>query len=127
MTATVVGAEVGVPLAAIRNLVSAGGSTLEIILNLSEGNKSDATQTAGFMILGEVANAIVNKFLPGSDLGSKIIKQNVQLKVMGTQRVTEYIQEDKINNDKYSFWSNMYCIWTFLSNKFNMEKKKEKY
>ena len=50
LTLTGVGAEIGVPLAALGNLVSAGGSALEIILNLSEGNKSDAAQTAGFMI-----------------------------------------------------------------------------
>ncbi|WP_322970751.1 DUF6443 domain-containing protein [Faecalibacter sp. LW9] len=104
LTLTGVGAEIGVPLAALGNLVSAGGSALEIILNLSEGNKSDAAQTAGFMILDKTIEKIFNKVLPGAgksikssefNLGTEIITQGASLKTMGTQRALEYSQEEK--------------------------------
>jgi RHS repeat-associated protein len=108
-TASVIGAEVGIPMAIVGNAASTIGSGLEFIQNISNKNFGKAGQNASMYILGEAANVAIDKLVPGPtpkfdyekvlmdaskyDLGKEILKQNASLKVTGLDRFINYLRD----------------------------------
>ncbi|MEN9324032.1 MAG: hypothetical protein RL699_1812, partial [Bacteroidota bacterium] len=95
LTLTGVFAEVGIPLAALGNGMSAIGSGLEIGTNLHSGYYSGsgygaAAQGAAFLIGGRQLGKQVSKIQDLDDLAKQIIMQNMGLKIMGIERYINY-------------------------------------
>lgn len=93
-TATVVGAEVGIPTALVGNIVSGIGSAGSIGTNLFSGHFKEALKEAAFMAAGGVMSRQIDKASTMTVLGTEILQQNVSLKLMGIERLTE-----KYNNE----------------------------
>ncbi|MEN2436668.1 RHS repeat-associated core domain-containing protein [Weeksellaceae bacterium A-14] len=90
LTISVVGAEVGVPLAALGNTVSTTGDVIEITVKLSQSDLKGAASKTGWLIAGELVDLGVSK-IPGitnkqaktlrENLTEEILKQNAGLKL----------------------------------------------
>ncbi|MEO9511664.1 MAG: RHS repeat-associated core domain-containing protein [Flavobacteriaceae bacterium] len=89
LTVSVVGAEVGVPLAGAGNIVSTLGSGLEITVHLSTKDIDNARNEAGFVVAGKLIDVALKKVPGGSTIGNQIIDQNAGLKVILVERIAE--------------------------------------
>jgi hypothetical protein len=96
-TATVVGAEVGIPMAVVGNGMSAIGSIIEIAVKL---NDYDPKDNESIPIVSTVAGFVVekglNKVLPGAgkkigeegfEIATEILTQGAGAKIMATERL----------------------------------------
>ena len=106
LTLTGAGAEVGVPLAGIGEVVSSVGSLGEILLNFANGDYGKAGKGTLYMLGGKLVGMGLNKVLPGYgkkigeegfDLGTEVIRQGVNLKLSGVERLTDKLIEEKEN------------------------------
>lgn len=104
LTLTGVGAEVGVPLAAIGNGISTLGSGIEIGFKLFSGNEKEAGTGLGFMVGSKLVEKGLNKVLPGAgkkvgqegfNLGTEILIQGVSLKSTLVQKTVNEKQKNK--------------------------------
>ncbi len=98
LTLTGVGAEIGIPLAAIGNGMSTAGSIVEIVSTaVYTDNYGKSFSGAGFTIAGEILPNMIVKKIPGLEyLGEKILKQNLELKLIGIERFINYqMQKEK--------------------------------
>lgn len=95
LTITGVGAEVGIPLAAIGNGISTAGSFLELGIQISDKDFKGASMNATFMIGGELLDMAIDKAIPGPtpDLINPILRQSVNLQTIYIERSIENIQE----------------------------------
>jgi len=83
LTATGVGAPIGVPLAAIGGGASFIGGTMEAGFQAADGQYQDAALTMGFTAAGRFAPSLVRT----KGVGGQILKQNVSIKIMGANRL----------------------------------------
>ena len=106
LTLTGAGAEVGVPLAGIGEVVSSVGSLGEILLNFANGDYGKAGKGTLYMLGGKLVGMGLNKVLPGYgkkigeegfDLGTEVIRQGVNLKLSGVEKLIDKIIEKKEN------------------------------
>ena len=107
LSVSVVGAEVGVPLAAAGGIFSGAGSAWEMGIDYLNGDLSNANKKLAFYISGKVIEKGLNKVLPGGgktlyqdgfDLGTEIIKQGTALKVTGIERVVDAKNNNTLKN-----------------------------
>ena len=89
LTVSVIGAEVGIPLAAGGNIVSTMGSGLEITVHLTSQDVQSATNEAGWVVAGKLTDIALKKVPGGSKLANEIIQQNGGMKVVLAERVVE--------------------------------------
>ncbi|WP_157498198.1 DUF6443 domain-containing protein [Formosa sp. Hel1_33_131] len=89
LTISVIGAEVGIPLAASGNIVSTMGSGLEITVHLTQRDLENATNEAGWVVAGKLIDAGLKKIPGGSQLANEIIQQNGAVKMILTERIVE--------------------------------------
>lgn len=103
-TLSVAGAEVGVPMAAARNVVSSVGSAGEMILDIANGDYCNGLKDAAFRLFEKGTEILLNKLVPGVgkkigeegfNLGTEILDQGRNLKNSGLERVTDKIIEKK--------------------------------
>ena len=90
LTLSVVGAEIGVPLAALGNAVSTVGSGIELTVNVSQSDLKGASSKGGWLLAGELVDLGVSK-IPGitnkqaktlrENLTKEILEQNASLKL----------------------------------------------
>lgn len=120
LTLSVVGAEVGVPLAEAGTGFSTFGDFLELgvdILNMDwangESGKLQVAKKVGFMLLKAYVPSLLNKVLPGArhkigssdfNLGDEILMQGAKLKLSGIERGTNAVIDhtqstDSVNAD----------------------------
>lgn len=106
LTLTVSGAEIGVPLAESGNVVSGVGSFGEILLDFANGDYFNAGKGGFYVLIGKLVGMGLNKVLPGYgreigeegfDLGTEVIKQGVNLKLSGVERLTDKLIEKEEN------------------------------
>lgn len=106
LTLTGAGAEVGMPLAGIGETVSFVGSLSEILLDFANGDYGNSIKGALYMLGGRLVGMGLNKVLPGYgkkigeegfDLGTEVIRQGVNLKLSGAERLTDKLIEEKEN------------------------------
>ena len=93
LTASVVRAEIGIPLAAAGNIVSGLGGLMELGINLHDSKIGEAGVNAGFLIGGELIDLAVKKAFPGPNpdfkLGKNLTKQSFQVQLIGAERLSE--------------------------------------
>ena len=103
-TLSVVGAEVGVPMAAFGKTVSSIGSVSEIVLDVANGDYGNTFKSAIYKGIEFLVEKGVNKIVPGYgkkigekgfELGTEILKQGTNLKLSGAERITDMIIEKK--------------------------------
>ena len=103
-TLSVVGAEVGVPMAAFGRTVSSIGSVSEIVLDVANGDYGNTFKSAIYKGIEFLVEKGVNKIVPGYgkkigekgfELGTEILKQGTNLKLSGAERITDMIIEKK--------------------------------
>ena len=107
LTATGVGAKIGIPLAAIGNGVSTIGSLVELGVQLNDNDLDKAGINVGFMVLDKAAEKGINKLLPGAgnkgvNVGKEFLKQSTGLKITIIERAVNKNMEqkqDKQNNN----------------------------
>ena len=106
LTLTGAGAEVGVPLAGIGEFVSLVGSLSEILLDFANGDYGNSIKGLIYKGGEELVGMGLNKVLPGYgkkigeegfDLGTEVIRQGVNLKLSGVERLTDKLIEEKEN------------------------------
>ena len=106
LTLTGAGAEVGVPLAGIGEVVSLVGSLSEILLDFANGDYGNSIKGLIYKGGEELVGMGLNKVLPGYgkkigeegfDLGTEVIRQGVNLKLSGAERLTDKLIEEKEN------------------------------
>lgn len=101
-----VGAEIGVPLAGFGEAISLVGSLSEILLDFANGDYGNSLK--GFIYKGgeKLVGMGLKKVLPGYgkkigeegfDLGTEVIRQGVNLKLSGAERLTDKLIEEKEN------------------------------
>jgi hypothetical protein len=103
LTLTGVGAEIGVPLAAIGNGLSFAGAILEIGTQLGTEDLNGAGTNAGFMVADKLIEKGLNKVLPGSgkvtdvdfNLDKAILTQGASLKSTAINRAASKDDEKK--------------------------------
>ena len=104
LTLTIAGSEVGIPLSNIGNAISSVGNYMEIGADLLEGNGGKSVKDiAKTIVLGTVQNQINKKIekIPGTNkLTKEILKQNVDVKIKGTERLYNYMQDKKSETPK---------------------------
>lgn len=103
-TLTGAGAEIGAPLAGIGEGVSGVGSLGEILLDFANGDYFNAGKGGFYVLVGKLVGMGLNKVLPdygkkigeeGFDLGTEVIKQGVNLKLSGVERLTDKLIEKR--------------------------------
>ena len=103
-TLSVVGAEVGVPMASFGKTVSSIGSVSEIVLDVANGDYGNTFKSAIYKGIEFLVEKGVNKIVPGYgkkigekgfELGTEILKQGTNLKLSGAERITDMIIEKK--------------------------------
>lgn len=108
-TLSIVGAEIGIPLAKIGNAVSTAGSVFEVTLDLLNSDYGDILKTGVFDMIDFFKNKALNKILPGYgkkigeegfDIGTEIFRQGADLKQSGMERVTDIIIEKQQQKNK---------------------------
>lgn len=106
LTLTGAGAEIGVPLAGIGEAVSSVGSLGEFLLDFANGDYFNAGKGGFYVLAGKLVGMGLNKVLPGYgkkigeegfDLGTEVIRQGVNLKLSGAERLTDKFIEEKEN------------------------------
>ena len=106
LTLTGAGAEVGVPLAGFGETVSFVGSLSEILLDFANGDYGNSIKGLIYKGGEELVGMGLNKVLPGYgkkigeegfDLGTEVIRQGVNLKLSGAERLTDKLIEEKEN------------------------------
>ena len=108
LTLSVVGAEIGVPLAALGNAVSTVGSGIELTVNVSQSDLKGAAKDFSWIAAGELVNIGISK-IPGlsnqqaktikENLTEEIIKQNVGIKLKVIERATDrHTEKNKKGN-----------------------------
>lgn len=106
-TVSVIGAEVGVPLAAIGNAISGVGTGIEIAVELNSNDFGTASKEIGFQVAGILVDKGLNKVIPGSgtlvtkkgkDIGKEILMQGAQLKIIGLEKVVDAAVEKNKQN-----------------------------
>ena len=104
LTMTGVGAEVGIPLSNTGNTISSVGSYMEMGADLLEGKFNDAGTIAIKTVAIEVGQGIINKQIdkiPGAGkLTKEILRQNVDVKIKGTEQLYNYMQGKKSETPK---------------------------
>ncbi|KGF28451.1 hypothetical protein [Prevotella histicola] len=106
LTLTGAGAEVGVPMSVVGNAVSSFGSGMEMVLDFANGDYGNSIK--GFIYKGgeKLVGIGLNKVLPGYgkkigeegfDLGTEVIRQGVNLKLSGAERLTDKLIEEREN------------------------------
>ena len=103
---TLTGAGVGVPLAESGEVVSLVGSLSEILLDFANGDYGNSIKGLIYKGGEELVGMGLNKVLPGYgkkigeegfDLGTEVIRQGVNLKLSGVERLTDKLIEEKEN------------------------------
>ena len=103
-TLSVVGAEVGVPMAAFGRTVSSIGSVSEIVLDVANGDYGNTVKSAIYTGIEFLVEKGLNKIVPGYgkkigekgfELGTEILTQGTKLKLSGAERITDKIIEKK--------------------------------
>ena len=103
---TLTGAGVGVPLAESGEVVSLVGSLSEILLDFANGDYGNSIKGLIYKGGEELVGMGLNKVLPGYgkkigeegfDLGTEVIRQGVNLKLYGVERLTDKLIEEKEN------------------------------
>lgn len=103
-TVSVVGAEVGVPLAAAGSAISTVGTGWEVVIDWANGDLGNSAKKIGFYASSKLIKFGLNKVLPGGgaelgqkgfNLGTEIITQGAELKVSGIERVVDAVIEKK--------------------------------
>jgi RHS repeat-associated protein len=106
-TVSVIGAEIGVPLAALGNTISGIGTGIEVAVELNSNDFGEASKDVGFEVAGILVNKGLNKIIPGSgslitkkgkDIGKEILTQGGQLKVIGLEKVVDAATEKSKQN-----------------------------
>ena len=106
LTLTGVGAEIGVPLAGFGEAISLVGSLSEILLDFANGDYGNSIKGLIYKGGEELVSMGLNKVLPGYgkkigeegfDLGTEVIRQGVNLKLSGAERLTDKLIEEKEN------------------------------
>ena len=104
LTLTVAGSEVGIPLANIGNIVSTVGDYIEMAADILEGKFEDAGKDLFKTIVMDAGQKVINKKIdkiPGINKQTRqILKQNIDVKVKGTERLYNYIQDKKTGKSK---------------------------
>jgi len=102
LTISGVGAEVGIPLARAGNVISNVGTGMGIVTDFIEGKFEDVGTEIIKTAVIEVGQTYINNKidkLPGGKIGKEILKQNTDLKIKGADKLYNYIQNKKINED----------------------------
>jgi RHS repeat-associated protein len=102
LTLTVVGAEIGVPLAAAGNALSGIGTGIEIGVSMIDGDLNNAGTKLGLMATDKVIGKGLNRVLPGSaDIYKKnfsiekaILTQGASLKVNAADKIIQHQKEN---------------------------------
>ena len=103
---TLTGAGVGVPLAESGEVVSLVGSLSEILLDFANGDYGNSIKGLIYKGGEELVGMGLNKVLPGYgkkigeegfDLGTEVIRQGVNLKLSGVEKLIDKIIEKKEN------------------------------
>ena len=103
---TLTGAGVGVPLAESGEVVSLVGSLSEILLDFANGDYGNSIKGLIYKGGEELVGMGLNKVLPGYgkkigeegfDLRTEVIRQGVNLKLSGVERLTDKLIEEKEN------------------------------
>jgi RHS repeat-associated protein len=96
LTASVVGAEIGIPMAKIGGYISSVGLGLQSGMDLYTGNYEEIGTNAAFFIGGKILGAGANKFMDAnmvggkdSDLGKEVINQLIGTEVDLTQEMVK--------------------------------------
>ncbi|QII70325.1 hypothetical protein G8C41_05640 [Apibacter sp. B3706] len=101
LTLTGVGSELGIPLSGAGNAVSTVGGYIEMSSDLLEGKIDQSIKNIAKTIVVETIQNQINKKLdkiPGANkLTKEILKQNVNVKIKGTERLYNYVQDQKSN------------------------------
>jgi hypothetical protein len=104
LTLTVVGAEIGIPLSNAGDVVSGTGDYMEMAADFLEGKLGDSGMSfIKKFVIDAVQNKIKNKIdkIPGaSKLTKEILRQNVDVKVKGAERLYDNIQDKKTEASK---------------------------
>ena len=113
LTLSVVGAEVGVPLAGFGNNISDAADIAEICIDAVNGDWDNIIKSSIFSFIDKKTKKLFNKHLPGYDkkigeegfdLGTEILEQGRGLKISGAEKITDKVIEEKdtTNNTKES-------------------------
>lgn len=106
LTLTGAGAEVGVPMSVVGNAVSSFGSGMEMVLDFANGDYGNSIKGLIYESGEKLVGIGLNKVLPGYgkkigeegfDLGTEVIRQGVNLKLSGAERLTDKLIEEKEN------------------------------
>ena len=104
LTLTVAGSEVGIPLAKAGNIVSNAGDYMEIAADFLDGDFDNFRISVIKKIAIDIAQNKINKKIdkiPGaSKLTKEILKQNIDVKVKGAERLYDHIQDKKTGESK---------------------------
>lgn len=91
----------GIPLFGAGNAVSTVGGYIEMSSDLLEGKIDQSIKNIAKTIVVETIQNQINKKLdkiPGANkLTKEILKQNVNVKIKGTERLYNYVQDQKSN------------------------------
>ena len=96
-TATVVGAEVGIPLAIVGNAMSTVGTAIEIVVKINDYDpKDNVSIPITSTVAGFVVGKVLNKILPGAgkkigeegfEIATEILTQGAGTKIMAAERL----------------------------------------
>ena len=111
-TLSVIGAEVGVPMAAFGQTVSSIGTVSEFVLDVANGDYGNSVKSAIYKGIEFLVEKGMKKIVPGYgkkigekgfEIGTEILKQGTNLKLSGAERITDMIiekkQEEEAKND----------------------------
>ena len=103
-TLSVIGAEVGVPMAAFGQTVSSIGTVSEFVLDVANGDYGNSAKSAIYKGIEFLVEKGMKKIVPGYgkkigekgfEIGTEILKQGTNLKLSGAERITDMIIEKK--------------------------------
>ena len=101
LTLSGVGSEVGIPLSGAGNTVSTVGGYIEMSSDLLVGKIDQSIKNIAKTIIVETIQSQINKKvdkIPGANkLTKEILRQNVNVKIKGTERLYNYVQDQKSN------------------------------
>ena len=103
-TLSVIGAEVGVSMAAFGQTVSSIGTVSEFVLDVANGDYGNSVKSAIYKGIEFLVEKGMKKIVPGYgkkigekgfEIGTEILKQGTNLKLSGAERITDMIIEKK--------------------------------
>jgi hypothetical protein len=98
-TASVVGAEVDVPMATAGTIISSIGTGWEVVIDFATRDFGNSAKKIGFNVSSKLIKAGLNKvLLGGGNIGTEIITQGAELKISGIERVVDAVIEKKAND-----------------------------